>query len=124
MFAVYVLGSLALGERFPFSNFSMFSSEVRTETIFVVRADGLAADPVHLTGYRGGPAGKPAATPGDWILAAFTEQTHARRAADGAPDGPLTITADVCTASLELPARRTRVDCEPFWRGTARRRWR
>ena len=123
LFVIYVVGSLTLGERFPFSRFTMFSRVEANETVLIVRAAGRPVDPFFLSGFRGGLTVPPHESPGEWIIHEFIEATRERDIDPSLPDPPLDVEASVCTASTPDPGAAPKIDCEPFWRGKARRRW-
>lgn len=118
LFLLYVAGSAVLGERLPFSRFSMFSQTQDRASVLSVLADGRPVDVRTLEGFRGAFLEADRTFLNPWLAQEFESYVRAGAAAQ---DGPLSVEARVCTCEAE-PDAPVRTDCRTLWKGTARRR--
>lgn len=118
LFLIYVAGSAFLGERLPFSRFSMFSQTQDRASVLNVLADGRPVDLRDLEGFRGGFLAADRSFLNPWLAQEFESYVRGSAAAQ---DGPVAVEARVCTCEAP-PAGPVRTDCRTLWKGTARRR--
>lgn len=119
LFLIYVVGSAVLGERLPFSRFSMFSQSQDRASVLNILADGRPVELRDLEGFHGAFLAADRSFLNPWLAQEF--ESYVRESAAG-QDGPVSVEARVCTCAAEAASEPVRTDCRTLWKGTARRR--
>lgn len=122
VFATYVVGSLALGEAFPFSNFTMFARARDENHAIVFRADGRRAEPGDYTRFKVRSRLRDAGDPGNnaGLLPYEMDALLRERAAPpGDPDGPVAVTCVDYGAFWDPDSGEVFLETEVLCEGTA-----